>query len=31
LWISLLAKAGVPMEKYGDSSGRIELDALSGI
>ncbi len=31
LWISLLEKAGVPMEKYGDSTGRIELDALSGI
>ena len=31
LWISLLEKAGVPMEKYGDSTGRIELDALTGI
>jgi hypothetical protein len=31
LWVSLLDKAGVPIEKLGDSSGRIDIEPLSGV
>jgi hypothetical protein len=31
LWVSLLDKVGVPIEKFGDSTGRIEIEPLSGV
>jgi hypothetical protein len=31
LWLSLLEKAGCPVDHYGDSSGRINLDTLSDL
>jgi hypothetical protein len=31
LLVSLLDKAGVPLDKLGDSTGKIDLDTLSGV
>ena len=31
LWVSLLDKVGIPIEKFGDSSGRIGIEPLSGV
>jgi len=31
LWLSLLEKAGCAVERYGDSSGRIDLEPLAGL
>jgi hypothetical protein len=31
LWVSLLNTVGVPIEKFGDNSGRIEIEPLSGV
>jgi len=31
LHMALLEKVGVPVEKFGDATGRIELEPLSGV
>jgi hypothetical protein len=31
LLVSLLDKAGVPLDKLGDSTGKLDLDTLSGV
>ena len=31
LHMALLEKVGVPVEKFGDSTGRVELEPLSGV